>query len=228
MKRCGWMPRTAGHRGSFSGLLALGLCFALVVGLTGGADAAKKKGKGGKAKVFAKQVTPNAPIPEGAAAGGVSTPVDSTITVPKKFKGLNVGDVNVTGIQTTGSASGAANDLIARLTAPNGRTLVLFNLKGDQSLGPWTLDDDTKTEICDVAVGTVCANPLQLLYRPFAGTSNLARTDNPSWLPLAMLNGVPMRGTWTFRIVDLTNAGGTTSVLNSWGLRITPAKAGAG
>jgi hypothetical protein len=207
--------------------MTLVLALAATAAFAGTADAAKKKG-GGKAKVFAQQKAANAPIPQ-APAMGASTAVRSTITVPKKFKGLTVADLNVTGIQTTGSAAGAANDLIARLTAPNGRTIILWSAKGNQSLGPWTLDDDTKVQICDLSSPgpPFCPDPLESLYQPFAGTSNVINNNNPYWLPLSTLNGVPMRGTWTFTVVDTISAGGTTSVLNSWGLRIKPARAGA-
>ena len=203
-------------------LVALALALTAVAGMSVGADAAKKKK--GKSTVFSQQLTANAPIPDRVGAA-VSVPVRSTITVPKRFKGLNVADVNVTGIQTTGSGGTAANDLTAKITAPNGRTVILFNAKGTVSLGPWTLDDDTPTSICDqnAPPPVTCANPQQQLYRPFAGTSNLAANNGPSWIPLATLNGVPMRGTWTFTIFDGTPV--DTSVLNSWGLRITPAKA---
>jgi subtilisin-like proprotein convertase family protein len=223
------------ERGSLQGRRVTGVALALMLALAGtaflaaGADAAKKKGKGAKTKVFAEQKAVNIPLPEGPAAGAAGTAVRSTITVPKKFKGLTVADVNVTGIKTTGSAAGAANDITARLTAPNGRTVILFTNKGDQSLGPWTLDDDTKVAICDQpSSGPIfCGDPLQSLYRPFAGTSNLTNNNSPYWLPLATLNGVPMKGTWTLTLADVSSAGATTSVLNSWGLRLTPAKAGA-
>ena len=222
------------ERGSLQGRRVTAVALALMLALAGtaflaaGADAAKKKGKGGKAKVFSKQLTLNTPIPQSPAMG-TTTAAHSTITVPKKFKGLNVADVNVTGIRTTGTMSGSANDLTARLTAPNGRTIILFNGKGDQSLGPWTLDDDTNVEICNLALPgpPVCGDPLERLYMPFAGTSNLVNTNGPYWIPLSTLNGVPMRGTWTITISDLDPTAGTTSVLNSWGLRITPAKVGA-
>jgi hypothetical protein len=183
---------------------------------------AKKKGHG-KVKTFASTLAVNKPIPD-ATAGVASTPVRSTITVPKKYKGKLVADVNVTGIQTTGSGTGAANDLRASLTAPNGRTLTLFEFQGDQNLGPWTLDDDTATSICNTAVSTPCTNPNQTLHQPFAGTSNLAFNDAPALVPLANFDGVRMNGTWTFTIVDIappgTNNG--TSSLNQWGLQITP------
>lgn len=173
--------------------------------------------------VFSKQVTSNAPITDPAAAG-IGTPLASTLVVPKAFKGREVADVNVTGLQTTGSAAGAAVQLTAYLTAPGGRTLQLFLGVGDQSLGPWTMDDDTRVSICNSS-GPVCADPDQALYRPFVGTSNLL-TNFGGLFPvngnLTIFNGVSMRGTWTLRVVDATN--GLDSVLNQWGLRIQAAK----
>ena len=106
-----------------AGLLALSL--GVTPGMTvAGADAAKKTAKKKKTPTtFAKQLSVNAAIPDDAAAGP-STPLTSTITVPKKFKGKVVGDVNVTGLQTTGSAAGAASDLNGALTSPGGRTTI--------------------------------------------------------------------------------------------------------
>lgn len=198
---------------------ALVLLLVLTVG-TGGAAAAKKKAK---AKPFQQTVVVNVPIPEDPGAAP-SVAVLSQIAVPKKYKGKRVGDVNVTGIQTTGSGAGAAEQLSASLRAPNGRTVLLFRDKGDQSLGPWTLDDDTDVSICDANLPTLCPNPNQSLNRPFAGTSNLAYNDNPALTPLQAFDGVAMKGTWTFAIVDTDPAGGLTSTLNGWGIKITPAK----
>jgi subtilisin-like proprotein convertase family protein len=202
------------------GVLVLAL--SATVGLTAGAVEAKKK----KAKTFSSKLTPNAGIPDDATTGP-STPVISTIKVPKKFKKLQVADVNVTGLTTTGSGAGAANDLEANLTAPNGRTVRLFARQGDQNLGPWTMDDDTKTEICDSATLT-CGEPNATLIQPFAGTSNLLQTENDSGSdgiggPLSNFDLLKMRGTWTLEIWDESSAG-TTSILNSWGLQIKPLK----
>ena len=218
---------TAGSKQRRASVLALigALVLALVVvlGSSVNADAKKKKSK---ANVFSATKTVNAPIPD-AVNNQVSTPVLSTITVPKKFKGKVVGDVNVTGIQTTGNDPGAGAELIAKLTAPNGRTIPLFRLIGGpiQSIGPWTLDDDTKTSICPQSPASTCPNPNQSLYPPFAGTSNLVWNNGPALTPLAGFNGVPMRGSWTFRIEDVVPPGpANTSVLNQWGLKITAAK----
>jgi hypothetical protein len=214
---------TLGRRRLVAVVGVLALAIVVAVGISVNADAKKKKSK---ANVFSATKTVNAPIPD-AVAGTASTPLTSTITVPKKFKGKVVGDVDVTGIQTTGDTETAAGNLGAKLIAPNGRTLPLFRAVGGQSLGPWTLDDDTKTSICSAPPGIVCSNPNQSLYQPFAGTSNLAYNDGPAFVPLAAFNGVPMKGTWTFKIIDGVPAGGMdsgTSVFNRWGLKITAAK----
>ncbi len=205
-----------------AGLVAASLLLAagLATG-AGGAAAAKKKPA--KLKPFAKTLVVNAAIPEdpGAAA---STALTSLITVPKKYKGKVVDDVNVTGIQTTGSGAGAAADLSGSLTAPNGRTVLLFRGQGGQSLGPWTLDDDTSVSICNQNLPVLCQNPNQSLNRPFAGTSNLAYNDNPALPPLQAFDGVAMKGVWKLSIVDTDPGGAVTSTLNQWGLRVTPAK----
>jgi hypothetical protein len=200
----------------------LALVLALALGLAGTAEA-KKKG-GGKAATFAQTLPVNLAIPQGVASAR-STPLLSTIVVGKKFKGKTVADVNVTGIQTTGSNAGAADDLIAYLVAPNGRTLQLFWHVGDQSLGPWTLDDDSSVFPCNVAMPP-CVDPDATLNRPFAGTSNTAFDQGGGYPPngsLSIFNGLPMKGAWTFLICDTSSsgAGDGTSTLNQWGLQIT-------
>jgi hypothetical protein len=194
---------------------------AVVLVLAAGLGEASAKKKGAKAKPFQATKVLTAPIPDGVLDVR-STPLRSTIAVPKKYKGKVVGDVNVTRIQTTGSEAPAAAHLIASLIAPNGRTVVLFEGKGDQSLGPWTLDDDTPVSICNQPAAAPCLSPNQSLQQPFAGTSNLAYNDGPSLPPLQGLNGVPMRGKWTLTISDV--APGATSTLNRWGLKINPAR----
>jgi len=117
--------RSKKSRLALFGVLALAL--SVTAGITVEGAAAKKK----KVKTFSEQVTPNAAIPEDAAAGP-SVPVISEIKVPKKkYKKSLVGDVNVTNLQTSGSSAGAASDLYAELTAPNGRTVLLFAAVGD-------------------------------------------------------------------------------------------------
>jgi hypothetical protein len=197
------------------GILVLALCALIGMSLAASADA-KKKHKA--PSVFSASVSPNAAIPE-ASPPGPSTPLNTTITVGKKFKGKVVGDVNVTGIQTTGSADGAADDLGLRIIAPSGRGLILLGptfITG-ASIGPLTFDDDVFTEICYTPP---CNYAPESLNPPYAGTANLLFNGAAGQGPLAALNGLPMKGTWTFSVWD-AEAPGTTSVLNSWGLQIT-------
>lgn len=180
---------------------------------------------GGKKKAFSGTANPNAAVPDDAATGP-STPITSTITVPKSFKGRVVGDLNVTGIRTTGSGVDAPDDLEFRLTAPNGTAIRLLaaGSVGDDfvSLGPVSFDDDTPTSICS-ANPPPCENPLESLNGPHAGTANLLFLGTGGTGPLSSFNGLKMNGTWTLTVWDEVDAG-TTSVLNGWGLKITPAQ----
>lgn len=193
------------------------------------ASGALAKKKSGGTKPFEASIAPNAAVPEATGGAVRSTPLLSTISVPKKYKGKVVGDLNVTGLQTTGSVTGAANDLAGYLTAPNGRTFQLFWTVGDQNIGPWTIDDDTGTSICNQPAAAPCANATQALNQPFAGTSN-ALYNWAGGFPvngtLTIFNGLKMNGTWTLLVTDYQPAGvgNGTSVLNRWGLKITPAK----
>lgn len=189
--------------------------FAVLALLAPAAAGAKKKAK---TPVFSKSVTVNQPVPDYDGTPP-STALTSTITVPKKHKGKVVGDVNVTGLQTTGSAAASASQLWIFLGAPSGRTVLLSRGMGGQSLGPWTLDDDSPVAICNLAAPP-CTFASQTLPRPFAGTSNLTANDGPTLTPLESLNGTSMRGTWTLTVVDLI--AGSTSTLNTWGLRVAP------
>ena len=141
------------RRIAFIGILALALCTALAMTLGGSAEAKKKKKK--TANVFSMSVAVNAAIPDVPTPLAPSTPLRSSITVPKKFKGKVVGDLNVLGIQTTGNAAGAARDLRFKLTAPNGRTVYVIGSNnsnqglGDTSIGPLTIDADSRISVCD-------------------------------------------------------------------------------
>jgi hypothetical protein len=203
-----------------AGVLVLALCTGMAMTFAGVAGAKKKKAKG--PSVFQQVAQPNAAIPDGVASGP-SIPLDSTLTVGKKFKGKVVGDVNVTSIQTTGSAAGAAKDLIMRIIAPNGHSVRLWSGGfGDQSIGPLTLDDDTPVSICNDATPP-CDWAVDTLNQPFAGTSNLQFLGGGGTAPLSKLDGLAMKGTWTFQIWDEGQIG-KTSTLNSWGLQITAAR----
>jgi subtilisin-like proprotein convertase family protein len=210
------MKSTHRDRGRRASLVAACAALTLVLALGGVAEAKK-------AKTFSQQVTPNAGVPNGAPVGTPLTPLTSTITVPKKYKKKVVGDVNVTGFQTTGAGgAGAATDLDVYLTAPNGRTVLLIFAGPGQSVGPFTMDDDTTASTCFAAP---CPNPFQSLNPPWAGTANLNNTFVGAFPtgPLSNFDGIKMKGAWTLKVYDI-GANATTSVLNQWGLRIKPAK----
>jgi hypothetical protein len=212
------------RRLAVAGVLALALCTALAMTL--GSTAEAKKGKKHKAaKVFQQSLTVNAAVPNLQPGPSVpSTPIRSTITVGKKFKGQLVGDVDVTGIQTTGSGSGAADDLRMKLTAPNGRTVYLIGSGiGDVSIGPLTIDAESPVSICDAPTVASCADPAQSLVQPFAGTANTLGLGATGTGGVRAFNGVGMKGSWTFTIWDQSGAG-TTNVFNGWGLKIRAAK----
>jgi hypothetical protein len=138
----------------------------------------------------------------GSAPFGVLT---STITVGKKFKGKRVRDVNVT-LQTLGSSATSAADLFAILTAPNGATVTLFNGLAGQSIGPLTLDDESRLHLGSAS----CVDPTGLCA-PYTGaaepTGELASMDNGR-----------VKGTWTLKVVDLATS--NTSILSFWGLNV--------
>jgi hypothetical protein len=202
------------------GLLVLALCTVFGMTLAASAEAKKKKHK--TPTFFQQSLSPNAAIPDDAASGA-STPLTSTITIGKKFKGRVIGDVNVTGIQTTGSVDGALDDLSFRVTSPSGRSVLLLQsgFSEGASLGPLTFDDDTFTEMCYFVSG--CQWAPQTLNPPFVGTANLMYNGAAGTGPLAQLNGLPMQGTWTFTVWDDDDVG-QTSTLNSWGLQIMARK----
>jgi hypothetical protein len=193
------------------------LATALTTCLAIAAPAATAKKKGGGAVNVTKPV--NLPIPD-ATPGSLATGLNgqagiltSTIDVGKQFKGRKIRDVNVT-VQTAGTSGNTpANDLVFRLTAPNGATMALFaNLAAaggapNLSIGPLTIDDQGR-----LLLGTGApSNPTQL-FAPWAGTA-------VGFGPLAVMNNGPVRGTWTLRGIDVTT--GETSNLVFWSLQVT-------
>jgi hypothetical protein len=104
-----------------------------------------------------------------------------------------------------------ASNLIGFLTAPNGADATLFfGLDGfggtNPSIGPLTLDDES---ILDLGSGAP-DNPTRL-FMPWAGT---AAPDSP----LSIMDGGPVRGTWTLTVQD--GLAMETSSLVSWRLNV--------
>jgi len=182
------------------------------------AEAVKKKAKGAGSLRATKQV--NAAIPDrGAELADPFGQLSSTIVAGKKFKGRRIRDVNLT-LQTTGTTPGSpARDLHVVVTAPNGASsLLLSTLFGAGpigttpiSIGPLTLDDEA-----GLALGSGGARDPASLYEPWVGSAR------PRFSALYPLDGGPVRGTWTLRVLD--SEFGETSVLNFWRLDVAAGK----
>jgi hypothetical protein len=179
-----------------------------------GADAkkGKKGGGGGRAARVAKKV--NKPIPNPLTDGNGNVVRDGAIAVPLKVKRAGaVKRVAVT-VQTSGLLADAAFDLDARVTAPDGTTVPLWNNLAGQSIGPLTVVPNSPRLICSFnPAGTTpppppCSDPAATLNPPYLGTAGNAE--------LNLLRGVPMRGKWTVTVYDRgTNGGpGASSILN--------------
>jgi hypothetical protein len=211
----------ARHRIRIAALASLIAGLALVATTAGPAAAAKKKGKGG-GNVDVTTVV-NLPIPEATENGSFDIPgiLRSTIDVGKQFRGRQIRDVNVT-VQTLGtSGTNPVPQLQAKLYAPNGGHVTLFNGLFPQtdttslSLGPLTLDDESP-----LSLGIENPHSPTQLYAPWAGRAR------PNGKPLSVMDGGPVRGTWTLVIADgfRSGAGDGTSNLVSWRLEVVAAR----
>jgi subtilisin-like proprotein convertase family protein len=194
------------------GSLALALC--LTAGLVGAADAAKKKKKTGTNAASIQKL--NVPIADRAVGAPqvAVTPVD--LVVPKTFGKKQVGNVDLT-LQVTGSGPNYLNQLEARLIAPNGRrigiTIPSSGIPPNQSFGPTRYTANSQSWFC-MDPTPPCEDPDDNVGPPFAGTVG----DND----LTDFNGVKMKGTWTLKILDVTNT--LTGVANLVKLDIRAAK----
>jgi Proprotein convertase P-domain len=192
------------------GLAGLALALAALL-LAGPATAAKKKGKkkGGGTVNITKVV--NLPVPDRTPGPfGIDGLLNSTIDVGKRFKGLQIRDVNVT-VQTLGvTGTNPAGQIQTRLVAPNGANAFLFGFLDSDgptlSVGPLTLDDEAPLDQGD----GLPTNPTRL-YFPWQGS---AAPDGQLWL----MDGGPVRGTWTLEVYD--RSVDQTSQLVSWTLNV--------
>jgi hypothetical protein len=193
------------------------------VGLTSGTVAdAKKKGKkkGKSGTVTVSKTTPTSLAP--AAPGGNDSLTVVPLTVGKKAKGKVVGWDSLT-VTTTFSAptTPALGTIFASISAPNGRTVSLFNpeassLAANTTSGPLTETPDSPFSTCFPDPSNPCPggnaqDPEATVGPPYAGTIGT--------LDLAQFGGVPARGTWSLL---LTNGSSTaTSTLNSASITMT-------
>jgi hypothetical protein len=202
---------------AFLGVLALALT--VTVGLLGGVAEAQKKGK---KKKGAKQVTVSKTAPTTVPAGNVATNQFGVATVPlnvgKKAKGKVVSSNSVTVTTSWSAPAGSLDEVfVARLKAPNGRTVALASPPFDDAAtaaGPITETPNSAAFFCipdPVAPPPPpCPDPDDTLGPPYAGTvGNLG---------LAFFGGVPARGTWTLQVINGDPANAVT--LNSASVRI--------
>jgi subtilisin-like proprotein convertase family protein len=199
---------------------ALALALSVTLALTAAGVASAKKKKAGGTVDITKQV--NQAVPDGTATtDGV---LASTIQVGgKKFKGTVIRDVNVT-LQTTGSNATAAQDLDARLTAPNGATTEL--IEGDlfgQSVGPLTFDDESPNSLVNNQSGPSSREPT-MLGVPYVGSAQPDCFAISGTCTLWPMDNGPASGTWTLRVYDTSATAGRTSVLNLWRLTVVAGK----
>jgi hypothetical protein len=181
--------------------LATTLAVALTAGGVAGAKPGKQKGKGGPSRLdITKQV--GLTIPD--AIGNFDGVLVNDINAGKKYRGKKIRDVNVA-VQTNGTGAGAAGDLRARLTAPNGATTELFDNLNGVSIGPLTLDDESPFEL-----GGLAAPNGFTLASPYNG---VAMPDDA----LTVMDNGGVRGKWTLTVIDEL-AGGPASSLLNWRL----------
>ena len=198
-----------------SALLAAVLALAAALTLGGIAGAAKTGGKPRKGTTI--DITQaGAPIPDAVGTTSVGV-LASTIQVKgKKLKGMRIRDVNVT-VQTTGSAVGAATQLVATLSAPGGATAGLFqNSLTGASIGPLTLDDESRLQL---ATTTLPRDPTQLVS-PYQGTAQPNCALTRQGCALSAMDNSRATGTWTLRVFDNVAGGPATSSLVSWRLQV--------
>jgi hypothetical protein len=181
---------------------------ALVIG--GTADAKKKK----KKKNATVTVTRTAPalIPA-RLVGGQRTLTAIPLKIGKKAKGKIVEaagpklTVAITG--TTGEVNG--DDIDIRLTAPNGRTVGVFNPSDadDAAFGPTTFTANSPVGVCNVIIADPpppppCNDPENTLLAPYVGEVGDAS--------LALFNGIGAKGTWTLKVLNSSTVAAATLV----------------
>jgi len=160
-----------------------------------------------------------APIPQGSAT--TNGLLASTITVAdKKFTNTQIRDVNVTLTTLAATGPSPADDLSARVTAPNGATTWLIapgSLAGS-SVGPLTLDDESPNRIFTNSLAPTILGP------PYIGTAQPDCGFVRGGCIFSAMDGGPASGVWTLRIYDVGDAT-ESNTLASWRLNAIAGKA---
>jgi subtilisin-like proprotein convertase family protein len=149
----------------------------------------------GRAGAFSSNDSTDVPraIPDGESLG-----VSSTLTIggSGRVKGLKVRIGQITHTYD--------GDLTITLFAPDGRSVVLVSGKGGNG------DNFANTVFDDNATSTIRSTTAA----PFTGSYKPAE-------PLSNLDGAPLGGTWTLKVVD--NSNGDFGTLDAWGVDTAPA-----
>jgi subtilisin-like proprotein convertase family protein len=149
----------------------------------------------GKAGAFASADSSDVPrsIPDGDSLG-----LSSTLGVggAGRVKGLRVRIGQITHTYD--------GDLTITLIAPDGRSVLLVNQRGGNG------DNFVNTVFDDSAASTIRSTTVA----PFTGSFKPAE-------PLSSLDGSPLGGTWTLKVVD--NSPGEIGTVDAWGIDAAPA-----
>jgi len=172
-------------------------CLALlgVVAIGGTADAKKKKSK--STTVTATRTAPAIAPQHAVGAARVLLPIPLSIGNKAKGKIVDSESPSIT-YTLTGSVDALASTNL-KLTAPNGRTVGIFNPADghdDTTVGPLTLTANSPFDIC-AAWDTnppPCADPEANLLAPYAGTIGDASLD--------LFSGIGAKGTWTLKVLN--------------------------
>ncbi|MSO41180.1 MAG: hypothetical protein EXQ70_04685 [Solirubrobacterales bacterium] len=180
--------------------------------------AAKPKPKRNLPRQILSSGKVNLPIPDAGAEGPGA--LRSTVTGPKRLKGLPIGDVDL----SMRVSADDVFDLSAQLTSPNGTTVFLVG--ESTSGGSWgsgqrgcggrflTLDDETPFSLVPFAGGPLPDS----LGPPYAG-----RAQPDDSYPLVTMNGGATNGRWTLRIFD--DVEDLTGTLHCWRVEVKPHRA---